>query len=510
MKKFMKNPIYSYISLCALSVLSVLSFAPHNITGFILLMILNLYFVLDTQIQNYKHPKTALYIVSLLYFIAQVNWIFISLYSIIQTGLVVASVGSILFAMVLSIFFFMACVIFVQCKTRNKYFDFILWLPALITMGEYIRGRMFTGFPWGDYSYTLVNNSMARGVFPLLGSYAVSFFLLSMVGLFYCMLVVSTNKIKLRLLFLITLCCAIFAYVNTIEYVTPFGKPLKTSLIQGDFTGQEKWSKQDVFNNLDVYKSMVSKAKGQLIIMPETAIVLFADDLPLGYWDSLVKLSQDKRATLITGMPKKIDAAGNYANVVMVVDESQNRYYAKQHLVPFGEYIPLRSILGNIYNGFNLPMVGFVTDPSHNSTINIGSEQLAVNICYENGFNDELIQNAKYSTIMLNISDMVWYGTSIAKDLHLELSQARAMENQRQVIQETNTGATALIDKDGSIISEMPSFQRGILEIEAQGYVGVTPFQRYGNSIMVGILSLIIAFGFIYWRFRQSMGYGQI
>jgi apolipoprotein N-acyltransferase len=186
----------------------------------------------------------------------------------------------------------------------------------------------------------------------------------------------------------------------------------------------------------------------------------------------------------------------------MLLTNPAHPYYAKAHLVPYGEYIPAKWLLGPIYKSVALPMVGFSAGAAYQEPLVAANQKLAFNICYENGFNAELIQAAANSTIMVNLSDMVWYGSTIAKDEHLQISQARALENQRYFIQATNTGLSAIIKPDGKIQAVLPIFEKIILEDYVGGRIGMTPFEQYGNWLIIIWVSIIIILVFILRRFK--------
>ena len=136
-------------------------------------------------------------------------------------------------------------------------------------------------------------------------------------------------------------------------------------------------------------------------------------------------------------------------------------------------------------------MTGFSPGSYDQAPLTLANQKLAFNICYENGFGSELINSAAQSTLMVNLSDMVWFGDTIAEDQHLQISQARALENQRYFIQATSTGLTAIINSNGQVVTKLPDFEKNILQDYVQGRVGVTPYQRYGNYPII-ILSLMI------------------
>jgi apolipoprotein N-acyltransferase len=231
-------------------------------------------------------------------------------------------------------------------------------------------------------------------------------------------------------------------------------------------------------------------------MLSETAVSQFEMNLPAGYLNRISALALANGANLIVGMPLIINKHYNYVNAAAVITAPGRPYYAKSHLVPYGEYMPMQW-LGFLYNYLSLPMVGFSAGSSTQAPIQAGTQKLAFNICYENGFASELIKAASDSTLMVNLSDMVWFGNTIAMNQHLQLSQARAIENERYFIQVTNTSITAVIRPDGKIQAQIPAFARAILKDKVQGRTGHTPFEIVGNFIIISLCFIAIVVAFI-------------
>jgi apolipoprotein N-acyltransferase len=405
-----------------------------------------------------------------------------------------STLGMLGFVVFLSIYIIISLLLFRFCKTKSEEFNYLFLLPSVWVIGEWLRGWVFTGFSWCDIAYTQVNNYLLQGVFPVLGSYGVSWFAVSIIGFLFYVLI--NNKImtirnpkitlshRLALLYFVVVAIAGY-YMHGIEYTSKYGEPIKISLIQGNVNGAEKWDSNVFLKHLDMYSKMISNSKADITILPETAFPLYMDYLPVGYLDDIKKLAEMNNSALIIGMPKKIDSDGNYVNSATVVTESGYPYYAKSHLVPFGEYIPMKDIWGRFYIFAGIPMVGFSSGGVNQAPLVVKNQKLAFNLCYENGFGSELINAASQSTLMVNLSDMVWYGDTIAEDQHLQLSQARALENQRYFIQDTNSGLTTVIDPYGHIEAQLPSFTQDDLITYVQGRVGQTPYQKYGNYLII-------------------------
>jgi apolipoprotein N-acyltransferase len=111
----------------------------------------------------------------------------------------------------------------------------------------------------------------------------------------------------------------------------------------------------------------------------------------------------------------------------------------------------------------------------------LAGQKVAVNICYEDVFGEELIRSLPEATLMLNLSNLAWYGDSLAQPQHLQIARLRALETGRPMLRATNTGMTALVMPDGRVEAVLPAFEAGALHVAVRGYQGLTPYARWGN-----------------------------
>jgi apolipoprotein N-acyltransferase len=203
------------------------------------------------------------------------------------------------------------------------------------------------------------------------------------------------------------------------------------------------------------------------------------------------------------------DPASGYTNSALgisaaTVGTEPGAYrYDKHHLVPFGEFIPL---------GFkwftrmmNIPLGDFNRGPETAPSFPFLGERIAPNICYEDLFGEELaarfVPAAQAPTILANISNIGWFGRTVALDQHLHISRLRSLELQRPMLRATNTGTTAVIDHRGVVTHALPVFTRNVLEATVQGRSGNTPFAAWAGHLglwplwAVGLATLVFLAG---------------
>lgn len=193
---------------------------------------------------------------------------------------------------------------------------------------------------------------------------------------------------------------------------------------------------------------------------------------------------------LILGVIERNDA--DIYNSAISFGEDESQKYRKYHLVPFGEYVPLRGIFGFIYEDLlNMPFNDLSRGERIQLPMKFDQQKIAINICYEDVFGNEIIRQLPNANILLNMSNDAWYGHSIAAEQHLQISQARAIETGRMMLRATNTGVTAFINEKGKVINKLPQFQSGSLTQNVQGFNGSTPFIKYGHFPILILCFLI-------------------
>jgi apolipoprotein N-acyltransferase len=218
------------------------------------------------------------------------------------------------------------------------------------------------------------------------------------------------------------------------------------------------------------------------------------------YLDMLAGSVGKRNATLAVGVflreGRQID------NAAATLGRDGGKHYAKRHLVPFGEYSP--PLFGWFYRLMTIPMSEQNAGPADQLPLTLAGRQIAANICYEDIFGADLIYSLPRAGLMLNLSNLAWYGDSLAQPQHLQIARARAMEMGRPMLRSTNTGMTALVLPDGSVPAALPAFTRGVLEVEVSAYKGLTPYARWADlpALIVALAGVVIVIG-AGWRGRR-------
>jgi apolipoprotein N-acyltransferase len=383
----------------------------------------------------------------------------------------------------------------VSLSNHERPFDMGAWIllvmPAIWTLAEWLRGLLFTGFPWLAVGYSQVPNSPLAGYAPLFGVYGVSL----LVAVSAALLLVlwrarwsRQGKVAVGALLVLWLGGAL---LRTVAWTQPQGEPLKVSLLQGNIAQDEKFEEDRLIATLETYRRLAQASDARLIVLPETALPLLRDNVPESYHAILRDHARRNGGDILIGAFEKEN--GSYYNSAYSLGSSESQHYRKNHLVPFGEFIPLRSVFGWLINEvLQIPMGDQASGGAHQPPLNVAGQKVAVNICYEDAFGEEIIRALPEATLLANVTNDAWYGESHAAMQHNQLSQMRALETGRMMLRATNTGVTSVIGVDGRVQAMLPQHEEGVLTAEVRGYVGSTPYVRWGNTGMLVLVAVML------------------
>jgi apolipoprotein N-acyltransferase len=254
-------------------------------------------------------------------------------------------------------------------------------------------------------------------------------------------------------------------------------------LLQGNIPQNEKFVPgQGVALALDWYARQVrdavtGTAPPDLVVAPETAIPLLAQELEPGYLRDLVAVTAGGRTAVMLGIPMGDPVAGYTNSTWAWTPQRVQHRYDKHHLVPFGEFIP--PLFRWFIDMMNIPLGDFARGALAQAPLDWAGQRIAPNICYEDLFGEELaasfLDPARAPTLLVNVSNIAWFGDTVAIDQHRNISRLRALELERPMVRATNTGATVAIDHRGRVTAELPRLTRGFLDVRGQGRGGVPP-----------------------------------
>ena len=388
---------------------------------------------------------------------------------------------------------------------------------ALWTLAELCRGQLFTGFPWGAAGYAHTDSWLSTYL-PWVGVYGVGALAagISMAAPITVAMVMARRTQAWRWLalgtVLVSAVCPLALQTSGTSFSESAGR-MSARLLQGNIPQDEKFIPgQGVRVAIHWYSEQLLDSTETLVVTPETAIPVLPQQLPHIYWqqlaDKFAPTSNSNAPQLaLLGIPLGGAGAG-YSNSAVAIGSPNWLYrYDKQHLVPFGEFVP--PFFQWFVRLMNMPLGDF-GDFGHDrpapSVLSWQGQRVLPQICYEDLFGEEVAQYflnaAEAPTVLVNMSNLAWFGNSTALPQHLAISRIRALEFQRPVIRATNTGATAWVDHKGQVKAALPAFTRGALQVEFEGRKGLTPYAqwtaRWGLApLWILCVAIVLVLGFI-------------
>ncbi len=485
-----------YISAIFCGLLFPLGFAPFDYWPLTILSISLVLYLVSEKVENNT------FLLGLCYGIGQwgfgISWVYVSIHYHGNQDIINSLFITFLFVFFLSLYTGLTFYLIKRSKTSNENLNFLLFFPVIWVSVEIIKSYLFTGFPWLIVGTSLASTSIS-GWIPILGTYGASILAVMISG--SLVLIIKNNR-KTYLTPALILAVIIFSSftLHKINWTKEIDT-IQVSIYQPNLTLKEKWSPEGVRQTMGMIKSSVSDAQeGEFIFFPETAIIFDKEDMDT--WISDIEIEAKlKDISLISGI-----IARNKENPGLI--ERYNRiegfgaakgYYDKIHLVPFGEYVPLRSYLDRILDILDIKLINTLHGESFNL---IKAQNIAISpsICYEIAFSNLVRKTAKKSHLLVTISNDTWFGESIGPEQHLEIAQSRAQEHQKSLIRSTNSGISAIIDRKGNIVNRQGFFEEKQIRDKVYIYEGNTPFSIVGNFLIYGYIILIYMYLFIYKR----------
>lgn len=373
----------------------------------------------------------------------------------------------------------------------------LLLIPAAWTLAEWLRSWVFGGFPWLSAGYAAVGWPV-QGLAPLTGVFGLSFVTAVLGGLLW---LVWRGGARWRSFAAIVLVLGATQLLRLVEWTHPAGPRVAVALLQGNIAQDLKFAPERFARILETYARMVEETRARLIVLPETAVPRLHDRVDPAYYARLAQAAKRNGGDLILGVPYH-EAPGRYYNSVLTLGVSPTQVYHKRHLVPFGEFVPVG--FAWVMRWLDMPYSDFSRGAERQAPLALAGQKVAVNICYEDAFGDEIIRQLPEATLLVNVSNVAWFGDSLAPAQHLQIARLRAIETGRMHLTATNSGITAAIERDGSVPLRLPQFAEGRLVFAAQGYAGATPYVRTGDWPAIALCVLVLCIAAVRPRLARS------
>jgi apolipoprotein N-acyltransferase len=514
-KRASRLSTFLYFSLApfALGAISVLGFAPFGLY-IVPVISLTALLLIWLRCQSSRVAAGVGFAFGAGLFLVGTSWVYVSLHVYGGMAAPVAAIFTALFCLIQACYPALVGAALPRLRA-NTPVRLMLLFPAIWTITEWLRSWVLSGFPWLSIGYSQVPSSPLASYAPVLGVFGVSLMTAAVAGA-----AASTIDAFLRrrpspgplwqssgfsagVLAAVAIVIA-GAVLKTHQWTQPMpGEPTRVTLLQGNIPQEMKWRPERARATLETYLELARSADSRLILLPETALPMLNVDVPPEYLKVLTDLAIRNGGDILYGVPE-LDPSGSYYNSVMSTGTAPAQTYRKQHLVPFGDYFPLRPMLGWIMKLMDIPMSDFSHGPQIQKPLRVAGQKVAVNICYEDAFGEEIIRQLPEATLLANFTNDAWWGDTVASRQHLQIAQMRAMETGRPMLRATNTGVTAVIDTNGRIIASAPEFTTTKVTSDVRGYQGSTPYIVLGNAGALGLAAAMLLFPLVLARVART------
>jgi len=377
---------------------------------------------------------------------------------------------------------------------------YLLVVPALWVLTEWLRGTFLSGFPWLHLGYSQIDTPLA-GFAAWLGVYGVSLVSAVIAAALAVALRWPTHALRVSLPVIVGI--TLLGYgLGRIEWSTPADGALRVALVQENVPLRIKWAAR--YREEIIARYLVrSRAHldTDLIVWPEAAVPAYLDEVD-GLRSELRALAANAGPAFLTGIVER-ERGRHYYNSALLAGRDGEATYRKRHLVPFGEYLPLKPWLQWLLDYLQIPMSDFSVGPAEQPALVVKGQVLGLSICYEDAFGEEVIRSLPAATVLVNLSEDAWFGNSLAPHQRLQMARMRALETARPMVRSANTGPSALIDHRGVVQARSAQFEELVLRAEVVPRAGATPYVRVGNWLAVMLALALVAAGWGWRRWRS-------
>lgn len=487
---------------------TVFSFAPFGLWS-LQILALSVLFLLTLRAASVRTAMLLGWAFSCASVAAGTHWLYVSMHDYGGLPPLLAALAVLLLAACLGIFYALAlgAASWLSARVKNTTAAALIIMPACWMLADWSRGWVFTGFSWLATGYAH-NVSPLAGFAAIVGVYGVGWLAALLAG---CIaLLIQHRMLHKKALALLILIPVFGIVLQSVHWTKAVGQKISVRLLQGNVPQDMKFDASKLVDSLKMYQQMITEAPADLIATPETALPMLASQLPPGYLEQFATYARDNSSNILLGVPWTT-GPGIYLNSVigMPASDGISSYrYDKHHLVPFGEFIPPGARW--FIDMMQIPLGDFGRGDLLQPPMKIKDQWVLPNICYEDLFGEEIatqleaahMRGSPMASILLNVSNIAWFGDTIALPQHLQISQMRTLETGRPMLRATNTGATAIIDSQGKVTASLPGYTRATLSAEVQGTQGRTPYIVMGNSLPAGLASLLLLL--CWWRSRRQ------
>lgn len=377
-------------------------------------------------------------------------------------------------------------------------------LPAAWTLMEWLRGWLFSGFPWLQTGYAHSDSPLA-GYAAVGGIYLVTLVSSLTAGAAVALLR-GTPRVRRVAAAVVVAVWAGGAALGTRAWTVPAGDDIAVAIVQSAVPQDFKWQDDHRDEIMETHRRMTREALGtRLIVWPEAALPVLAHQAGpwlAGVWEE----AQAHGSDLVLGLLRHDEESGRYYNGVLALAGDEAGWYYKRRLVPFGEFFPVPPRVRSWMRLMSLAYVDMSPGEDDQPPLRAAGQEIGVTICYEDAYGAEQLAVLPRATLLVNVTNNAWFGDSAAPHQQLQMARFRAREAGRYLVRATSNGVTGIIAPDGHVTVRAAQFVPEVLYGTARPYTGLTPYARTGNWPVLLLSGLALALGILVRGVRGTGG----
>lgn len=484
---FLKNKYFIDISVLLVGLALPFSFAPYSLP-YLAFPLISL-FILSTLNQSNGRSFWRGWLFGFGQFIVAFSWIFHSVHTFGHAPVAVAVGMIILLAAYCALFPGLSAYLAQRFFNKNKKLFLLVGFPLMWALTEWLRGYLFTGFPWLSIGTSQTDTSLAyfAPVFGALGIGAVMFVIAGLT--LFTVLEPHKAKYSLPAVVLLFVMGQLLSFVN---WSHPVSDNLKVSLLQLSVTQDQKWRTEVKVPSMRWYHQQTKLLAGKdIVVWPETAIPGFLSRVK-PFWNKVKQEAKETDTVVLAGIFMRDAESGRYYNSIV---STEGDFYQKKHLVPLGEYMPFRSMFEWLRQYFQFPMSNIDSGADDQPLMKVAGYAIGASICFEDVFDRSIRESLPAANILVNVSNDAWFKRTAEPFQHHQIARIRALESARYLLRSTNTGVSAIIGPKGEEIVTSDMFERTAISGEVKALSGSTAYVFWGNYPLI-----ILALAALFWR----------
>jgi apolipoprotein N-acyltransferase len=383
---------------------------------------------------------------------------------------------------------------------------FLVGIPAVWVLIEWLRGWFLTGFGWLSLGYTQTDTWLGQAFAPVFGLYGVTALLMVSAGALV-LLIRGRGRERWIAAAALALPWLIAWPVRGLEWTHAVGKPVGVAIVQGAIPEDEKWLEANRDATLELYRNLTLSTLGTpVIVWPEAALPDLANNLT-AYLVDLDREARRHGSSLLLGAVRA-DGEDVYYNSVLSLG-SGIEWYDKHHLVPFAEFFPVPGFIRSWLRIMSLPYSDFTRGGAHQPPLTADGLHFATTICYEDVYASYELPLLPKSDALVTVTNDGWFAHTAEHAQHLQIARLRAMEDGRAIVRAANDGISAVIGPRGEVLARAPEYRAYVLKAQIGARRGLTPYAYYGNWLIIGLAATTLALAAAWGRvFRLSAAHG--